>query len=81
MKPRDYENAWHTLKEKMLADYVSVHKEEDDIKKNKGQHYQFQVANAMVGKSELQRLLEVMDYLDKTNEFSNLLHDLERGSE
>lgn len=81
MKPRDYEKAWHTLKEKMLADYVSVRKEEDDIKKNKSQHYQFQVANALVSKNELQRLLEVMDYLDKTNEFSNLLHDLERGSE
>lgn len=40
MKPREYEKAWHTLKEKMLADYVSVRKEEDDIKKNKSQHYQ-----------------------------------------
>ena len=81
MKPRDYEKAWHTLKEKMLSDYVKTHKAVEKIIKPNNQYHLFQVANAMVGKNELQRLLEVMDYLDETNEFSNLLHDLERSSE
>lgn len=81
MKPRDYEKAWLTLKEDMLTDYVSTHKQVDKFKSNVGQYHDFQVANAMVSKTELDRWLNHMDFLDGTHEFSNLLHDLERGSE
>ncbi|WP_412521259.1 hypothetical protein [Staphylococcus simulans] len=79
MKSRDYEKAWHVLKEKMLSDYVKTHKEVEKVIKPNSQYHLFQVANAMVGKNELRRLLKHMDNLDGTREFANLLHDLERG--
>lgn len=81
MKPRDYEKAWHTLKEDMMDDYVCVHKQADKIKHRVSQCYESQVANLIVAKDELQTWLMHMDYLDGTHEFSNLKHDLERGSE
>ena len=81
MKPNEYKTAWHMLKEDMLTDYVSTHKQVDKIKSRAGQYHDFQVANAMVSKNELHTWLMRMDYLDGTHEFSNLKHDLERGSE
>lgn len=77
MKPHDYKNAWYTLKEKMLADYVKTYKEVEKIIKSNNQYHLFQVANAMVAKDEFSKLLRRMDNLDGTNEFSNLLIDLE----
>lgn len=81
MKTRDYEKVWYTLKEKMLSDYVKTHKALEKSIKPNNQYHLFQVANAMVGKNELRIWLTNMDRLDGTNEFSNLLHDLERENE
>ncbi|AYU54663.1 hypothetical protein [Staphylococcus debuckii] len=81
MKPRDYETAWQRLKDHMLAEYVKTHKETKRVIKPNNQYHLFQVANAMVAKDEFRKLLTHMDNLDGTHEFSNLKHDLERGSE
>lgn len=81
MKPRDYEKAWHTLREKMLSEYVKAHNEVDKTTKLNNQYHLFQVSNSMATKNELRIWLTNMDRLDGAKEFSNLLHDLERGSE
>ncbi len=51
----DYKNAWQTLKEEKISDYITWPNAEkrDDILR--------------------------MDELDATNEFSNLLHDMNRS--
>lgn len=71
MKPRDYETAWHTLKETLLTQYP--------YKKRNAEFLEGEFENGMCEK--LKQVLNHMDYLDGTHEFSNLKHDLERGSE
>ena len=85
MKPRDYEQAWHTLKESLLAQYpvrlrrVRETKRlvENHSKAWKPKDYYYELA----GLEQLGRDLTNMDNLDGTQEFANLKHDLERGSE
>lgn len=81
MKDKDYKRAWLELKEKKLQDYVKLHRSVNQIIKPNNQYYLFQIANAMVSKNVLARYLKYMDELDGTNEFQNLLNDLERGSD
>ena len=67
MKPKDYERAWHELKDKLLSEYPAVTHLAD-------------VSNGDWERGELSKHVEVlerMDKLDGTNEFSNLLSDLE----
>ncbi|WP_204981699.1 hypothetical protein [Mammaliicoccus sciuri] len=58
----DYKNAWQTLKEEMTQDYIKLTNAGDDI--------------AMIAEQVLSVYLERIDELDKSNEFSNLLHDI-----
>ena len=81
MKDKDYKRAWLELKEKKLKEYVEVHRSVNQIITPNNQYQLFQIANAMVSKNELIRVLKYMDQLDGTHDFRNLLNDLERGSD
>lgn len=67
MKNKDYERAWKELKDKLLSDYP----------------YKIEVARELQGSYEfgmaeqIKRTGLAMDQLDGTNEFSNLLNDME----
>ena len=58
----DYKNAWQTLKEEMTQDYIKLTNTGDDI--------------ARIADQVLSGYLERIDELDKSNDFSNLLHDM-----
>ena len=60
----DYKNAWQTLKEEMTQDYIKLTNSGDDI--------------ARIADQVLSGYLERIDELDKSNDFSNLLHDMNR---
>ena len=73
MKDREYKDAWKTLKEEMLESYVNYERQKR-INKNVGFHKILEGAQI-----SLAPVLEEMDELDGTHEFSNLLHDLNRS--
>ena len=81
MRDKDYKRAWLELKGKKLQEYVKVHRSVNQIIKPNNQYHLFQIANAMVSKNELARDLKYMDELDGTNDFKNLLSDLECGND
>ena len=60
----DYKNAWQTLKEEMTQDYIKLTNAGDDI--------------ARIADQVLSGYLKRIDELDKSNEFSNLLDDMNR---
>ena len=60
----DYKNAWQTLKEEMTQDYIKLTNTGDDI--------------ARIADQVLSGYLERIDELDKSNDFSNLLYDMNR---
>ena len=60
----NYEKAWQTLKEEMTQDYIKLTNTGDDI--------------ARIADQVLNGYLERIDELDKSNDFSNLLHDMNR---
>lgn len=67
MKDREYKDAWQELKDKLLSDYPGVEHLAD-------------VSNGDWERGELSKhedILRRMDKLDNTNEFSNLLSDME----
>lgn len=71
MKDKEYKRAWIELKEEMLMLYpITLH--------------MTKMADGDEDKSalfQLRELLKSMDELDGTNDFKNLLSDLERGSD
>ena len=60
----NYEKAWQTLKEEMTQDYIKLTNTGDDI--------------ARIADQVLSGYLERIDELDKSNDFSNLLYDMNR---
>lgn len=81
MEIKDYKDIWFKLKEKKLQEYAGFHRLLNQTIKPDSQYHLFQIANAMVGKNEVYRVLEHMDLLDGTQEFQNLLSDLECSSD
>lgn len=71
MKNREYKDAWQELKEQMLESYAN-YEGQKRINKNMGFHKILEGAQI-----SLAPVLEHMDKLDGTKEFSNLLTDLE----
>ena len=69
MKDREYREAWQTLKEEMITEYPFL-VEGSNHTNGEGEHAEMCKAN---------EILERMDQLDGTNEFSNLLHDMNRS--
>lgn len=67
MKDREYKDAWEELKERLLREYP--HKIEIALELRGS--YEFGIAE------QIKRTGIEMDKLDGTNEFSNLLSDLE----
>ena len=65
MKNREYKDVWQTLKEEMTQDYIKLTNSGDDI--------------ARIADQVLSGYLERIDELDKSNDFSNLLHDMNRS--
>jgi hypothetical protein len=67
MKHKDYKRAWKELKDKLLREYL----------------YKIEVARELQGSYEfgmaeqIKRTGLAMDQLDGTNEFSNLVKDME----
>lgn len=74
MKDKDYKRAWLELKEKLLEEYPSLY----DLHWPEGKCYS-DYDNGRLEK--LENVLMKMDQLDGTQEFRNLLKDLERGSD
>ena len=74
----NYEKAWKTLKEKRIQEYIKLHQTCDQAVIPNNQYHLFSIANAMVSKKDLAHILNEMDKLDGTKEFSNLLHDMNR---
>lgn len=64
MRVREYKEVWQTLKEEMTQDYIKLTNSGDDI--------------ARIADQVLSGYLERIDELDKSNDFSNLLHDMNR---
>ena len=64
MRVREYKEVWQTLKEEMTQDYIKLTNTGDDI--------------ARIADQVLSGYLERIDELDKSNDFSNLLHDMNR---
>ena len=64
MKSREYKDAWQELKEEMTQDYIKLTNTGDDISR--------------IADQVLSGYLERIDELDKSNEFSNLLDDMNR---
>ena len=77
MKDREYKNARQNFKEMRMQEYIKLHRTVNQVIKPNNQYHLFQVSNAMVGRNDLAHILKEMDKLDNTNEFSNLLSDLE----
>lgn len=63
MKDKEYKNAWQKLKEEMKQDYIVTKQVNDEM--------------ALRDLALLDDYLRRIDELDGTNEFSNLLSDLE----
>ncbi|QKW67592.1 hypothetical protein FOC56_07830 [Staphylococcus hominis] len=70
MKDKDYKRAWLELKRKLLEEYPSLH----DLHWPEGKYYS-DYDNGRLEK--LENVLMKMDELDGTNDFKNLLSDLE----
>ena len=67
MKDREYKDAWQELKDKMLREYPTV-------------DHEAYVSNGDWERGLLSKQREILFYMDKldnTNEFSNLLSDIE----
>lgn len=75
MKARDYEKAWHELKEKYMQEYIQLHARYE-------QNYDFVYIAQPIKSSmtSLGRILTDMDNKDGSCEFKNLLEDLKRKS-
>ncbi|WQJ75270.1 hypothetical protein P3U44_07045 [Mammaliicoccus sciuri] len=69
MPKKNYENMWHELKEELLAEYPYLVKGWESTN-GEGERAEMCKAN---------EILERMDQLDGTHEFSNLLHDMNRS--
>ena len=67
MKDREYKDAWQELKDKLLDEYPNAL----NIQKFYGGSYEFGIVQ------KLEEIGKYMDKLDGTNEFNNLLSDLE----
>ncbi|AWI44819.1 hypothetical protein BJG88_08740 [Staphylococcus nepalensis] len=65
MKDREYKDAWQELKEKFIRVYVMQNKVKEPTVDIKVKHQTYR------------NILRKMDEIDGTNEFSNLLSDLE----
>lgn len=74
MKDKDYKRAWLDFKEEKIKEYVLRH---DQLKQTSVLEARNLSIKEMMWslKYDLQR----MDEMDGTNEFKNLLYDLERG--
>lgn len=65
MKDKQYKDAWQGLKEAFIRVYVTQTKVKEPTSDIKVKHQTYR------------NILQKMDSLDNTNEFSNLLSDLE----
>lgn len=70
MKDREYKEVWQKIKAEMLESYAN-YEGQKCINKNMGFHKILEGAQI-----SLAPVLEEMDKLDGTNEFSNLLSDI-----
>ena len=77
----NYEKAWKTLKEKRIQEYIKLHQTCNQAVIPNNQYHLISIANAMISKKDLAHILNEMDKLDGTKEFSNLLHDMNREDE
>ncbi|PTJ53917.1 hypothetical protein [Mammaliicoccus sciuri] len=69
MPKKNYENMWHELKEELLAEYPFLERVWVSTS-GEGEHAEMCKVN---------EILERMDELDGTYEFSNLLDDMNRS--
>ncbi|MGO2093041.1 MAG: hypothetical protein ACTH2V_01145 [Mammaliicoccus sciuri] len=69
MAKKNYENMWHELKEEMITEYLYALRGWETTN-GEGEHAEMCKVN---------EILEFMDELDGTHEFSNLLHDMNRS--
>lgn len=70
MKDREYKDTWQELKENIISQYIILVNTEENAKN----------IETLPGRiNELKRTGLYMDSLDETQEFSNMLVDIERN--
>lgn len=74
MKDKDYKRAWLDFKEEKIKEYVLRHNQLKQTNVLEARNLSIKEMKWSL-KYDLQR----MDEMDGTNEFKNLLYDLERG--
>lgn len=67
-------NKWTTLKDELTQKYIELHGKSNNIPNDIST---VEIANILVGKRVVKQQLQRMEELDGTNEFQNLLSDLE----
>lgn len=72
------DNKWTTLKDELTQSYIKLRGKNNKISNDLPT---VEIANILVGRKVLKQQLQRMDELDGTNDFKNLLSDLERGSD
>ncbi len=63
----NYEKAWDRLKQRVITDYITLSRTDED-----GDNIETLRGEIL----RLEKTGEYMDWLDDTNEFSNILHDM-----
>lgn len=71
------DNKWITLKDELTQKYIELHVKSNNIPNDIPT---FEIANILVGKRVVKQQLQRMDELDGTNDFNNLLNDLEASN-
>ena len=68
------DNKWITLKDELTQSYIKLRGKNKKISNDLPT---VEIANILVGRKVLKQQLQRMDELDGTNDFNNLLNDLE----
>uniref|UniRef100_A0AB39C806 Terminase small subunit n=1 Tax=Staphylococcus phage Pel11 TaxID=3235046 RepID=A0AB39C806_9CAUD len=74
----DYKRIWQELKEERIEEYIMLQDYTRVLQSYIRRHPRIERSKSLLTKTEM--ILKRMDELDGTNEFHNLLHDLERAN-
>ncbi|MEB7779244.1 hypothetical protein NGB30_01690 [Mammaliicoccus fleurettii] len=81
----NYEDVWKTHKEKLLQEYVAQKQRVERVKKRLSKGYvEYKINDINYERGKLGQMTEelhLLDILDGTHEFSNLLDDMNRERE
>lgn len=83
MKDREYKEVWENFKEKLLQDYIKQKQRVERVKRRSHEGYTKAIlSDVSYERGKLGQMiveLHLLDELDGTKEFSNILHDMNRS--